>query len=160
MKKINDDHLVGFFCILLGIIVLILSSQLPKGRSEFNIPGPNFFPTILGIGILLCGIYQVILGFIKKDILSINFKEVFKNIKNPEVINVLIIIGLLLFFLIFFEIIGFVICLIIMMVIIMIRFKVKLIKMIITITIFIGIIIAIFELIFHITLPLGILSLF
>jgi putative tricarboxylic transport membrane protein len=159
MKKINKEHLVGIFCTIFAIIVLILSSKLPKGRSEFNIPGPNFFPTLLGIGVLFCGIFQIVYGYVKKDAVPINFKEIFKNLKSRQVINVFITIGLILFFLIFFEIVGFVLCLAIMMAVIMIRFKVPVLKIIISIVIFIAIIIIIFEAIFHITLPLGIIEL-
>jgi len=159
MKKINKEHLVGFFCIIFAITALILSSKLPKIKSEYNIPGPDFFPTLLGVGILLCGIFQVIYGYFKKNAVPVNFKEIFKNIKNPQIINVFITIGLILFFLIFFEIIGFVICLTLMLVVLMIRFKVPVLKMIISIVVFIVVIILIFEGIFHITLPLGIFSL-
>jgi putative tricarboxylic transport membrane protein len=138
---------------------LILSSKLPKGRSEFNIPGPNFFPTLLGFGILFCGLFQIVYGYVKKDTVPVNFKEIFKNIKNRQVINVFITVGLILFFLIFFEIVGFVLCLTIMMIVLMIRFKVPILKMVISIVIFIVIILLIFEGIFHITLPLGIFEL-
>ena len=160
MKKINQEHLVGFFCIIIAIITLILSAKLPKGRSNLNIPGPAFFPNLLGIGLLICGIYQIILGFFKRDMPGINFKELINNIKNTQVINVFIIIGLLIFFILFYEIIGFIICLTLLLVVTMIRFKVKILSIIIATTIFIGIILLIFGVLFRVTLPAGILSLF
>lgn len=160
MKKINHEHLTGFICILIAIVTLILSAKLPKGRSNLNIPGPAFFPNLLGIGLLICGIYQIILGFFKKDIPVINFKELLNNIKNIQVINLFIVIGLLIFFILFYEIIGFIICLTILLVITMIRFKVRLLSIIIATIVFIGIILIIFGTLFHVSLPMGILSLF
>ncbi len=57
MKPLNKDHYLSIFYIALGALILYLTSRITSLFSvDTNDLGPKFFPSLCGIGIILCGI--------------------------------------------------------------------------------------------------------
>lgn len=59
--KLNKDHYLSIFYIVLGVIILYVTSRITSlfavGSNDL---GPRFFPRLCGIGIILCGIGKFI----------------------------------------------------------------------------------------------------
>lgn len=160
MNKFNKEQLLGIICIIIGIIVIILASAFPQKNQEFNIPGPGFFPVVLSIVLMCCGVYQIILGLFKKDIEPIDFKAIIAIIKTKKVRNVFIILSLFLIFIISFEFIGFIPCLVILLIVTLKLLGVRWLSTAIATVVLTGLIIFLFGILFHISLPSGLLSYF
>lgn len=55
--KLNKDHYLSLFYIGLGVLILFFTSRITSLFTvATNDTGPKFFPTLCGIGIILCGI--------------------------------------------------------------------------------------------------------
>ena len=55
--KLNKDHYLSLFYIGLGALILYFTSRITSLFTvATNDTGPKFFPTLCGIGIILCGI--------------------------------------------------------------------------------------------------------
>jgi hypothetical protein len=160
-KQLNQEHLIGVICLILGGITLFLTSSFPKGQSNINITGPAFFPNVLAIIFLLCGIYEIILGFFQeKGRIDVNLHHLWLGLKSPQVLNVILIIFLLVFFIAFFERLGFILSTFVVLFILLFRLGVPVGKNLIYTVTFIVIILVIFGRLFSISLPSGVLESF
>ena len=157
MNKLNHEHVVGIVCILLAVVVLLVASTFPNRNSDLNIPGPDFFPMVLSIIFILCGIYQIVLGFVKDDFPAIDFKALFEHIRSRKVIVLFVVLALVLFFIIFNEIIGFIPCVVILLVAIMKLLGVPWLSTFIGTASLTALIIFLFAVVFHVSLPSGLL---
>ncbi len=52
-----SNLLAGILVLILGVIVTMKSGSLGEGLS-FNEPGPGFFPRLIGIGLISCGLIE------------------------------------------------------------------------------------------------------
>lgn len=158
-KQFNQEHIIGVVCLILGGVTLFLTSSFPQGQSNINITGPAFFPNVLAIIFLVCGVYEIILGFFQeKGRLDVNLHHLWLGLKSPQVLNVLLIILLLVFFIFFFERLGFILSTFVVLSILLYRLGVPLVKNLIYTVIFIAIILVIFGRLFSISLPSGVLE--
>lgn len=53
MKNLRADHITGAFFVTIGLLVIILSGDLPFG--QLSMPGAGFLPLIVAILIILFG---------------------------------------------------------------------------------------------------------
>ena len=158
-KQFNQEHIIGVICIIIGVAARIMTASFPKGQSNINITGPAFFPNLLAMIFILCGIYEIVLGFFQeKGRIDMNLSYLWNGLKSPQVLNVILIIILLVFFIFFFEQLGFVLCSVIVLFILMYRLGVPLLKNVIYTVAFIVIILVIFGRLFSISLPSGVLE--
>jgi hypothetical protein len=158
-KKLNQEHLIGIVCVLIAGAVLSITPSFPEGQSNINITGPAFFPNLLAIIFIICGIYELILGFFQDTgQLDTNPAHLWQTIKSPQVINVFLIIVLLLLFIFFFESVGFILCTFIFLFVLMYRLGVPLLKNVLYTVSFIVVILMIFGRLFSISLPSGLLE--
>ena len=159
MKKLNQEHIIGVICLLIATIILFLTRSFPKGQENINISGPAFFPNLLAIIFILCGIYEVGIGFFQQTgHIDMNMKHFLEGIRKPEVINVILIVILVVFFIFFFEKIGFILCTSVFLFVLMMRLGVPIGKNLLYTVTFIAIILIIFGRLFSISLPSGILE--
>src|SRR5512135_3454008 len=91
------DVIAAVAAILLGIAVIVCSSQLPY-MSEYG-PGPGFLPLWVGIGILACAIV-IFIQVLKKHRKAVNF------FKPGTKLGVKILIEIIVTF-VLFPILGF-----------------------------------------------------
>ena len=158
MNKLNKDHLLGIICIALAIPIMIMAAGFPKGNSEMHIPGPGFFPMILGIVLILSGAYHVILGFVKQDEQPIDFAAFFTAMKSREMRVLLLVIALIVFFILGNEAIGFIPCLVIVLAATMRLLGVPWLSTLVGTVIIAGAVVLLFGTVFHVSLPSGLLS--
>lgn len=60
MKKLKQDQLYGIFFVLLGIAcLLVIRTIQPMLSLDPNDAGPKFFPTLISVGFILCGIGMI-----------------------------------------------------------------------------------------------------
>ena len=159
MKRINKEHIIGIFCILLGTIVLFLTRTFPKGAaSNMQLTGPEFFPNVLSIILIIIGIYEIVYGFtLKSSEENLTAGQLWSEIQKPKSITIFIIIGMLIFFVIFLKKLGFFTTSFVFLFVILWRLKIVWWKNIITTMVFLAVIYLVFVKIFSTRLPSGIL---
>ncbi len=159
MKKINREHYIGLLCILLGIVVLILTSHFPRGAaSSMQLTGPAFFPNVLATILIAMGILQIITGFRQAAAQgSLSFKQLLMEFTRPDAVTVLIIIAMQAFFVAFMDVLGFFTSSFVFLFVILARFHITWWKNIVIILAFQLIIYVIFGQIFSIAMPTGLL---
>jgi hypothetical protein len=91
------DLIISGLLLLIGLVCVVLSKAMPPG--EFSVPGPGFFPTLLGI---LISIVSLALG-----IQSFFYKEAIQEVRvgNRHIWFTIVAIFVLA---IFFERLGFI----------------------------------------------------
>jgi hypothetical protein len=158
-KQLNQEHLIGIVCLLIALIVLLITPSFPKGQANINITGPAFFPNLLAYILILCGIYEILIGFFQEQgRLDIKLAHLWAGLRSPQVINVLLIVLSLIFFILFFEHLGFVVCTFLILSVIMFRLGVPFLKNLVYTIGFVVIILVIFGRLFSISLPSGVLE--
>lgn len=159
MNLINKEHIIGTLCIILGTVVLILTKSFPKGAaSNMQLTGPAFFPNLLSVILIIIGVYEIIIGFVSKETQPYySFTQLWRNIRQPKSITILVIIGMLIFFLAFINLLGFYAISLIFLLVVLWRLNIVWWKNLISSFVFLGIIYLIFGKLFTITLPSGIL---
>jgi len=153
--------ILGVILISLGIFMILYSQKFPKFISLSKIlPGPSFFPTIIGSLFIILGGYLVTESLIILSKLSKNEKAT-KNFNFSKIVNdatfqnFFIFIFLSIIYLIIINYIGFYISTFLYSFILMKRLKVKNITAIISSILIIFLIWAIFYKIAFIPLPIG-----
>jgi|SRR6056297_1970975 len=68
-ESVRGNIILGIFLVLFSLFVIIYSNvNFPSANTgSGSLTGPKFFPTVLGIFIFLCGIYEIIFAFIDKS---------------------------------------------------------------------------------------------
>jgi len=160
LKKLNQDHIVGFVCIILSIVILSITRSFPKastGASELT--GPSFYPNLLAYVFIFCGLYEIINGFRKQEGRKpLDLTYFWDSISKPGPSNIFVTIALILCFILFMETLGFMVCSYMVLFILMWRFGIPLLKNILYSAIFLFLLNVIFGKIFTIYLPSGILD--
>lgn len=65
IKQHTGEVVVGTLLLVVGLIWIAEALQMPRG--EFAVPGPGFFPLLLGTGIIIAAILNVILAAIQQN---------------------------------------------------------------------------------------------
>ena len=159
LKHINKEHIIGITAMLLGVLVLLLTRTFPKGAaSSMQLTGPAFFPNLLAVILLLIGVYQIVLGFtIDLKDQEYTLHQFAEDLKKPQSITILIIIGMLVFFVLFIKILGFFTTSALFLLVVLRRFKLVWWKNVLITLTFLAIIYLIFIKIFTTSLPSGFL---
>jgi len=145
----------GIIIVAIAIFVIIVSLSFPSfivGDKKF--PGPNFFPVILSIILIIAGGYEILIAWRDmraKKATKIS-KEFFKDWGNQ---NVLIIIFSLIIYVFFLEWLGFFLATFIFSLILMTRLKTGWIRGTIFSTIAVIVIMLLFVKLFKVQLPEG-----
>ena len=158
MKWFNVDNIIGFFGIALALTIFWIARSFPEtttGASDLT--GPSFYPNVLAIVFIFCGILEIITGFREsEDNVTPNFSGLLNVLRKPGVLNIFAIIALVLFFIFFMEALGFIISAYLMVFILMWRFGVLLVRNIVYSAAFVALLYLIFGKLFTIYLPSGI----
>ena len=160
MKRLNTESIIGLSCIAISLLILWISCSFPKATTgASDLTGPSFYPNVLAIVFIFCGLCELINGFRdRKENIALSLTGLWDGIRKPGVLNVFVIIALILCFILFMEMLGFVICSYLMLFMLMWRFGVPLLKNIAYSAAFVAMIYLIFGKIFTIYLPSGILD--
>jgi putative tricarboxylic transport membrane protein len=160
LKRLNQEHIIGVACLFVSAMVLYLTSAFPKASTgASDLTGPSFYPNLLAILFILCGIYEIVNGF--KEVEgrnSIGLASLLKGIRKPGFVNVFLIFLLTVFFIVFMNLLGFIICSYIFLFVLMWRFGVPFIRNIFYSIIYVLFLLFVFGKIFAIYLPSGVLD--
>jgi hypothetical protein len=142
----------------LALTIFWISRSFPKtttGASDLT--GPAFYPNVLALVFIFCGVLEIITGFRGSEgNVILNFSGLFTGLRNPGVVNIFCIIALILFFIFFMEALGFIVAAYLMLFILMWRFGVLLLRNIVYSAAFVALLYLIFGKLFTIYLPSGI----
>jgi len=157
---LTKEHLIGISCMATAVVVHMLSRSFPKAATGANeLTGPAFFPNILAVIIFICGLVELINGFRRSfESEELNLKNTGRILKQPETINVLLIIVLIVGYILFMEPLGFIPTTLIMLLTLMWRFRVPLFKNILYSIFFLVVLYLLFGQLFTIYLPSGIME--
>ncbi|MCF7913847.1 MAG: tripartite tricarboxylate transporter TctB family protein [Spirochaetaceae bacterium] len=161
MRKIhfNQEHAIGIICLIIAGFTRRLTSEFPEGMGSKGAPGPDFFPNVLTLLLIVFGVMEIVIGFKKQEQFdAITLGKMLNGIKSWGGLNILLVIALMLFYINFFEILGFIITSFIVLFILMWRLKVPWWKNIIATATLIIVIQLLFGYLFTISLPYGVLS--
>jgi len=153
----NQEHIIGIFCVALGGLVLFLTRNFPSGQGNVQISGPAFFPNVLAIVLIAVGLIEGLTGSIKDEGSFASIGDIWRGMKKPEFVNILLLVGLFLFYIFFVEFLGFIITTFLFLFIVMWRLGVPWIKNIMYSAVFLVVIVLIFGKLFTVSLPSGIL---
>lgn len=160
MNKIHPDHLIGLACLALAVTIYWVSAGFPTlttGASELT--GPSFYPRVLALVLVLCGVLQIISGFKNTDEdRKLNFARLPAAWSGGGVGHVLTVCGLIIFFIYTLEFLGFFITTPIVLVSLMWRFGVPWKQNILYSMVLVAVLYLIFGKLFTIYLPSGILE--
>lgn len=154
---LNQEHIIGILCVALGGIVLFLTRNFPGGQGNVQISGPAFFPNVLAIILIFVGITEGLTGSLREMGEFASVGAIWRGMKKPEFLNILLLTGLFLFYIFFVEVLGFIITTFVFLCVVMWRLGVPLIRNILYSVIFLVIIMLIFGKLFTVSLPSGIL---
>lgn len=148
--------LYGVVLIALSIFVIMYSTGFPKYTVRGQeLPGPNFFPTVLSIFLIAIGVYEIL-----KDVVD-NIKKKKRQPKDDShitkrgFISILVVIAGIILFVPFIELVGFKIGAFVFAAFLMYLLGVKIINSLIYSAVLTAVIVVIFELLFKIPFPQG-----
>jgi hypothetical protein len=160
LKRLNQDHIIGFACLFVSATILYLTRSFPKVRTGASeLTGPSFYPNLLAILFILCGIYEIVYGF--KEVEgrnAIGLGNFLKGIRNPGFLNIFLMFILTVFFILFLNLLGFIICSYVFLFVLMWRFGVPLLKNILYSILYVLFLLFVFGKMFAIYLPSGVLD--
>lgn len=145
----------GIIIIGIAIFVIIVSLNFPLFiLGDKKLPGPNFFPVILSIILIITGGYEILIALrnMHTKIPAKSSKEYLKDWGNQ---NVLIIILSLILYVSFLKWLGFTLATFIFSLLLMIRLKTGWIRGTIFSTVVVIVIILLFVKLFKVQLPEG-----
>ena len=155
MKR-EGNLIFGMVLIGIAILVIVEASFFPKFVvSGKRLPGPAFFPTILGIILIISGFYEIIVSLIEKRFIR-GSKPFLEYLKDWGIQNVLILIFMLLVYVPIIKFLGFVLGTFIISLILMLRLKTGWLRGVMVSIALIIVIVLLFEKVFKIPLPEGI----
>jgi len=148
--------LYGVILIALSIFVIIYSTGFPKYTVRGQeLPGPNFFPTVLSIFLIAIGVYEIL-----KDVVD-NIKKKKRipkddsHITKRGFISIIIVVAGIILFVPFIELVGFKLGAFVFAAFLMYLLGVKIINSLIYSAVLTAVIVVIFELLFKIPFPQG-----
>jgi len=145
----------GIIIIGIAIFIIIISLNFPSFiLGDKKLPGPNFFPIILSIILIITGGYEILIAWrdTRAKISVKSSKEYLKDWGNQ---NVLIIILSLILYISFLKWLGFILATFIFSLFLMIRLKTGWIRGTIFSTVAVIVIMLLFVKLFKVQLPEG-----
>ena len=155
--KTKKETNIWFGLILIGIAIIVICESLKfplfilAGK---KLPGPNFFPVLLSIILLICGGNEILFALINKPIKKTQ-KSFILFINNWGNQNILIIVSGLIIYVFILQWLGFVVATFLLSSIFMIRLKTGWLRGILFSMILVIIITLLFGSIFRVQLPVG-----
>jgi len=141
-----------------GMFMILYSRTFPKARSAGVMTGPSFFPTIIGIMMLMLGIYKVIFNFrFSRRVSEKMQRDMVSFYKSSKFHNFLIFILSIALYPTIINYLGFLIGSFLFCLVLMRRLRVKWIASIVSSIVIVFISWVIFEKIAFIGLPTGII---
>lgn len=150
MNEKKTDLILGIISGVIGIVTFVLTLSFPNYSRGSNVPGPAFFPRILGILFLIIAVIQICKSCVKKDYET-------KEIIEIDYKKMAILIGLFIFYIGLLNLLGFFITTIAFLLVLQKVLGVKLKTNIIVTVIIVLLIFLIFNKLFAVSLPSGIL---
>ena len=157
-EKVNPWMKLGFGCALisLAIFVIIEAVEMPPFVIQNKeLPGPGFFPFIIGIILIAGGIYEILNPLVKKQLI-ISHKFSWNFIKDRGKQNIIIAILAIIFYVPIIQWLGFLLGSFLFLVLLMARLKVGWLKSIVISAILILLTAWMFEKVFLVTFPIGV----
>jgi hypothetical protein len=140
-------------------IIFSITPSFPKGQAKVGLTGPAFFPNLLALIFVACGVYQILYGFANKENHAAIDGEMIKSMfAKKETRTTYIILGLIVFFILFLNLLGFIVTTLVFLGVFLRRLGVSTLKTAMYSVIFTTTIYFLFGRLFTISLPSGILS--
>ena len=145
---------------LVAALMLYVSRSFPKASTgASDLTGPSFYPTLLAILFVICGVSELIVGFKNnEDSRHLSTDGISKTFKQAGFYNALLVILLIVGFILLMEIIGFIVCTYLIVLILLKRFEVSWISSLIYAGVLVAVVYLIFGKLFTIYLPSGVLD--
>jgi putative tricarboxylic transport membrane protein len=116
-----NDTLTGILLLLFGIATVTYAQTFPPSPGQDI--GPNLFPSLLGVGLVVCGLQLVRAGFKERGVRWVQFDE---WVRRPRmVLNGVLVIADLIFYALAVDVIGFFITAFIFVSVLLLAFGVK-----------------------------------
>jgi hypothetical protein len=154
-----DKVVFGIFLSAIGLCMIINSRTFPKVRAgEQVMTGPSFFPTIIGILMIIFGIYTIIANLLSREVGLKDLKKInLSFFKSFEFLNFFIIVFFIFMYPTIIETLGFYLGTFLFCIILMKRLKVKWINAILSSLILVIFTWIVFGGIAFISFPIGII---
>ena len=150
---------MGVVCLAVSGVILAITPSFPSGQATAGLTGPAFFPNLLAIIYILCGVYQLRHGTRRAgDYRAIRPETAASLAADGRTRSAWIFIGLNAGFVLLLDFLGFIVASLIFLVLLMKKLGVTLPKAALYAFIFTGTIYLLFVRLFAISLPSGILS--
>jgi hypothetical protein len=157
--KINQEHIIGLVCIGTAGVILSITPGFPKGQAAAGITGPAFFPNLLAVVFILCGVYEIWHGSVRSDLYAAIGTGTLKKVaSDTRTRTAYLILGLIAAFILFLDFLGFFPMTLLFLFIFMKRLGVPALKTVLYSVFFTATIYFLFGRLFAISLPSGVLG--
>lgn len=92
--KGKEDAIAGGCFIALAVAFIIPSLSFPGGTAD-GVPGPGYFPILLGVLLILLSIGLIVTGIVKKTSFNV-VDELFKANAKPFILTIVAVIAYLI----------------------------------------------------------------
>ena len=148
--------LYGVILIALSIFVIIYSTGFPKYTVRGQeLPGPNFFPTVLSIFLIAIGVYEILKDVVDNIKMKKRIPKDDSHITKRGFISIIVVVAGIILFVPFIELVGFKLGAFVFAAFLMYLLGVKIINSLIYSAVLTAVIVVIFELLFKIPFPQG-----
>ncbi len=105
---LNQEHIIGLVCLAVSTTILSITPSFPKGKANIGLTGPAFFPDLLAVVFILCGVYQLWYGTVNAGSYSFITRDTFRNLfKKKETRTAYLILLFIVGFILLFDTLGF-----------------------------------------------------
>lgn len=160
MNKIHADHFIGLACIVLALLIYVVSADFPAAATGGQqLTGPAFYPRVLAVVLVFCGVVQIISGFKRLRVEGgLGRIDLIALLSSPGVINILTVCAAILVYIYALEDVGFFITTFSVLTALMWRFGVPWIRNLLFSAILVAVLYVVFGIVFTIVLPGGLLE--
>lgn len=156
---LNQEHIIGLVCLAVSTTILSITPSFPKGKANIGLTGPAFFPDLLAVVFILCGVYQLWYGTVNAGSYSFITRDTFRNLfKKKETRTAYLILLFIVGFILLFDTLGFLLTTFLFLVLFLLRLGVPKWQTLFYATLFTVVIYFLFGWLFTISLPSGILA--
>ncbi|MFQ3620533.1 MAG: tripartite tricarboxylate transporter TctB family protein [Spirochaetales bacterium] len=157
--RLNQEILIGIICLTVSVVILSITPSFPQGKANIGLTGPAFFPDLLAIVFIGCGLYQIVHGIIKKkEYPPLTFSSLKHLFDKKETRTAYFVILLVVGFIFLLDWLGFLLTTSIFLLLFMGRLGVPKLQNLLYTFIFTLTIYLLFGYLFTISLPSGILA--
>lgn len=156
---LNQEHIIGLVCLAVSTTILSITPSFPKGKANIGLTGPAFFPDLLAVVFILCGVYQLWYGTVNAGSYSFITRDTFRNLfKKKETRTAYLILLFIVGFILLFDTLGFLLTTFLFLILFLLRLGVPKWQTLFYATLFTVVIYFLFGWLFTISLPSGILA--